>query len=157
MENNEKNFEVEALQVNTETGVVFEIKDFDKVKEVAQKICDSFVPYVIQNDEQNKAAKAFRAKCNKAKDQIKDLRLSTIAEMMGKFEAQAKELEKMFDDKQKAIGVEVNALAAAKKAEKTLVAKTKEYKYKVTFTNEKTLDKLIKFCEKENIELEEIK
>lgn len=151
-----KNFEIEAVQVNDETGIKYEIKDFDNVLKAAQKICDSFVPYVIQNDEQNKAAKAFRAKCNKAKDQIKDLRLSTIAEMMGKFEVQAKELEKMFDDKQKAIGAEVNAYAASKKAEKTLVSKAREYKYKVTFTNEKTLDKLIKFCEKENIELEEI-
>ena len=151
-----KNFEIEAVQVNDETGIKYEIKDFDNVLKAAQEICNSFVTFVIQNDEQNKVAKDFRAKCNKAKDQIKNLRLSTTREIMSKFEEQAKQLEKIFDDKNKEIGAEVNAYAASKKAEKTLVSKAKEYKYKVTFTNEKTLEKLIKFCEKENITLEEI-
>ena len=152
----EKSFEVEALQVNNADGIKYEIKDFENVKAIAKSICDSFEVKEIINDEHNKDAKDFRAKCNKAKDQIKDLRLSTTREIMSKFEEQAKELEKIFDDKNKEIGAEVNAYAASKKAEKTLVSKAKEYKYKVTFTNEKTLDKLIKFCEKENITLEEI-
>lgn len=151
-----KNFEIEAVQVNDETGIKYEIKDFDNVLNLAKEICNSFVTFVIQNDEQNKIAKEFRAKCNKAKDQIKNLRLSTTREIMSKFEEQAKELEKIFDDKNEEIGAEVKAYAASKKVGKTLVSKSKEYKYKVTFTNEKTLDKLIKFCEKENITLEEI-
>lgn len=155
----EKNtFELEALQVNNAEGTTFEIKEFDNALATAKSICDSFVTFVIQNDEQNKTAKDFRAKCNKAKDQIKNLRLSTQKAVLGKFEEQCKQLEKIFDDKNKEIGVEVNAYAESKKESSTLVGtKAKEYKFKITFVGDKTLEKLIKFCETNNITLEEIK
>lgn len=154
----EKSFEVEALQVNNADGIKYEIKDFENVKAIAKSICDSFEVKEIINDEQNKDAKDFRAKCNKAKKQIADLRISTTKEIMTTFEEQAKQLEKMFDDKKKAIGVVVNAYADSKKEEKTLVkTKTIKKSLKITFDySDKLLQKITEFCEKNNIELEEI-
>lgn len=158
----EKNtFELEALQVNTAEGTTFEIKDFDNIKETAKSICDSYIDVVIANDDMKKKAKDFRARCNKARDQIKSLRLSTMKEIMGTFEAQCKELEKIFDTKQNKIGEMLNCYEEAQKAEKTLVNKvaTYTYKFKLTFTDvadSEILDNLINFCKKNDITLEEI-
>lgn len=153
----EKNtFEIEALQVNTAEGTTFEIKDFDSVKETAVAICDSFITSIIQDDEANKKAKDFRAKCNKAKKQIKDLRLSTEKAVLGTFEEQAKELEAIFDKKQKEIGEVVNAYTDSKKAEKTLVNNSKVYQLKLSYTNPNLTDLIVKFCQDNNITVEEI-
>ena len=151
-----KEFDVAVFQKNDGLNVSYEIKDFDQTKELAQNIIDSFVVTVIQNDDDNKKAKEFRANCNKAKDKLKNLRLATIKDVMGTFESQIKELEKMFDDKQKEIGVEVNAYADSKKTEKTLV-KTEKKSLKLTFEySDKLLQKILDFCTKNSITVEEI-
>lgn len=147
--------DIDVLQTNDGINVSYEIKDFDNVLKLAQKKVAEFIPFVIQDDEQNKAAKEFRANCNKAKKNIADLRLSTIKSITGNFEEQCKQLEKIFDDKQKEIGVEINAYAASKKEEKTLVS-TKTYSLKLTYNSEKLTQKIIEFCQKNNITVEEI-
>jgi len=154
----EKNaFEIEALQINSVEGTTFEIKDFDNVKNNAVAICNSFKTTIIQDDDANKLAKDFRAKCNKAKKQIKDLRLSTEKIVLGKFEEQAKELEAIFEAKQKEIGEVVNAYADSKKEEKTLVnSNSKVFKLKLSYTNASLTDLIVKFCQENNITVEEI-
>ena len=156
-----KEFNVAVSQFTNGTEVGYEITNFDATKEFAKSICESYIDVVIENDDMKKQAKEFRARCNKARDKIKGLRLSTMKEIMGTFEAQCKELEKIFDTKQKKIGEMLNCYEEAQKEEKTLVNKTATYtyKFKLTFTDvadSEILDNLISFCKKNDITLEEI-
>lgn len=148
-------FELEALQINNAEGTIFEIKDFDRIKELSKSIVNSFNTSIIQDTESNNDAKEFRAKCNKAKNQIKDLRLSTSRSVFGKFEAQAKELEAIFDTKQAEIGEMIRAYNDSKKEKKASVS-TKTYSLKLTYTLEKLTQKIIDFCKENNITVEEI-
>lgn len=150
----EKNeFDVEIVKTS---DYKIAIKDYDDILKKAKTICDSFNTTIIQSDADNKLAKEFRAKCNKAKDQIKNLRISTVEEITGELVEQAKSLEALFDAKQKEVGAEIKAYDSAKKEQKTLVNKTKTYSLKLTYTLEKLTQKIIDFCEKNNITVEEI-
>ena len=156
MLNEKEELELSVARITDGTEVSYEIKDFDKTKELALKKVADYKVVVIQDDDENKRAKEFRANCNKARDSVKNLRLTTIKEITGTFEAQCKELEKIFDDKQKEIGVEVNAYAESKKAEKVLV-KTSKKSLKITFDySEKLEQKIVDFCTKNSITVEEI-
>lgn len=157
MLNKEEELEISVARITEGTEVVYEIKNFDLVKELALKKMDEYKTHIIENDEDNKEAKEFRANCNKAKKNISNLRLTTIKSIVGKFESQAKELEKIFDNKQEEIGEKIDAYVSSKKETKTLVGnKTNTYSLKLTYTNKDLTQQIIDFCTTNNITVEEI-
>lgn len=131
-----------------------EVKDFDKTLADAQSIIEDNPAFIITNDVEKKEAKETRAKYNKLKDAIKDKRIADINSIVGTYDAQCKQLEKLFDNAQKEFGEQIKAYEDKQKVDSVVVeTKAKEYTATITFTDEKIVEKLKTFCEKNNLKL----
>ena len=84
---------------NQETKT-YEIKEFNHTLEECKKFISNFalLDLIIQNDSDKKAVKNSRTTIRKKKDEIATLRKTLNSIVMGKFNEQAKELEKELDN-----------------------------------------------------------
>ena len=91
------------MKYELNTNGVYEITNFD----MAMQECKDFIEregnldLVIQTDEDKKLVKKSRTAIRKKKEQIADLRIQLSKAVLGMFNGQAKELEKMLDEADK--------------------------------------------------------
>lgn len=97
MENKENEFEIVPVY-DKDTGA-YVINDFEKCKNIVQNfITDCHVDLVITSDEDFKGVKATRTNIRKKKTTIENARKQIKEMLVGTFENQLKEIEKMLGD-----------------------------------------------------------
>ena len=115
--------------------------------EVAKYIANR--PLLIISDKSDyKLVKEFRTEINKLSKAIKDGRLQTTRDLLSVFEEQCKTLEKQLDDHSKALGETLRVFD-----ENNGKIKPKKYSVTLSFYDEKIIDKLKTFAEKNGCEM----
>lgn len=144
-------FELETIEKNTD-GSIIEIKDFEQTLENAREIVNNNPVFIITNDSEKKEAKAIRANLNKVIKAINQKRINDVNNLVSLYESQCKEIVEIFDKAQKEFGEQIKTYEDKVKEESTIVSQeAKQFTATITFTDSKMVDKLISFCEKNNL------
>lgn len=136
--------------INKDTNE-FSISNYNDIKGAFEEIKeDSRFNLVIANDDDFKVIKNFRTEIRKRQEAIKDGRLQINSIYFGKFNEQATSLEKMLGAYDKELKAKVDAYNESKG-----VIKEKTYKFTVSTTDLKKVEKLKAFCLKNEISIKE--
>lgn len=144
-------FELETIEKKND-GSIIEIKNFEQTLESAREIVNNNPVFIITNDSEKKEAKSIRAHLNKVIKAINQKRISDVSNLVSLYESQCKEIVEIFDKAQKEFGEQIKAYEDKVKEESTIVSQeAKQFTATITFTDAKMVDKLISFCEKNNL------
>ena len=140
-----------SFQLSVETKGKLTLANKNLIIEQALDIISEMPTTIIQDDSELKRVKEFRASCNNCIKAIDRLRIDYVADYTSEFEADCNAVKKIFEDKQKELGVAVKTYEDSKK--EVVV----ERKHKITatlkFYDENIIKKIKKFAEQNGCEL----
>lgn len=123
--------------VNESTGK-YEIANFNEVLESARNYIKEHHFEKVENAEEFKALKETRTEIRMRQDLIKEVRLQTSELLLGKFNEQAKTLEKMLGEEDALL----RALKEKWEEENGKIAKPKAFKLTIKTYDEKVFNKI---------------
>ena len=144
-------FEMETIS-DKKTNVLA-VKDFDLTLAKAKRIVAEHPVPTIENDDQKKAAKAFRATLNKVIKAVERRRIDSVADFTAEFEASCKEIVAVFYDAERGYKAAIEAYEdSLKVASVEAEQPARKYVATIKFTDEKIIKKLTEFCAKYGLE-----
>jgi len=154
----EKELSIDSFELDTvadkKTGTLA-VKNRDETLATVQAILNSpaYQVPIITNDKENKEAKEKRATLNKAIKEIDRRRIDTIAEFTQDFADDCNLIKEAFSERERGFKAAIDGYVASQKVEAVEIASGKKYVATIKFTDEKIIEKLKTFCEKNKCDL----
>lgn len=144
---------VELEEEHTSAGNLV-VKEYETVFNQVATFLDARPVFELTTDDDQKRAKEVRAEINKVLGLIKRRRIDVIADFTGVYEEQCKTIERLLDTRQKEFGKAISDYEEKVKSEDVVAsAAAKVYTATLKFTDEKLINKISEFAEKNNCEL----
>lgn len=146
----EKSFSLTPV-INTKTKTM-ELEKYSEVLDACKKYVAT-IPndLVIENADDLKAVKKFRAEIGNKKKDITSVRLQANNMYLGVFNEQTKTIETILNEKWTLLGEKVKEYTESQKEEEPVVVEQKVFKATISTTDEKAFNKVVELCEKNNI------
>lgn len=146
----EKGFSLTPV-LNTTTKTM-ELEKYSEVLDACKKYVAKIPSdLIIENANDLKEIKKFRAEIGNKKKDITSVRLQANNMYLGVFNEQTKTIEAILNEKWELLGKKVKEYTDSLKEEEPVIIEQKVFKATISTTDEKAFNKVIELCEKNNI------